>query len=369
MKILFINSVCGIRSTGRIVAETAEKYLSQGCEVRIAYGRETSPQKYQSISYKICDEVGVRINALRARLFDNEGFNAIRQTKKFLKWANDYNPDVLWLHNLHGYYINIELLFEWIKSRPNMEVRWTLHDCWTITGHCSHFDYARCERWKTTCQKCKQKLEYPTSWFYDNSKRNFTRKKELFTNIEKMTIYTPSYWLASLVNESFLSGYCCEVVHNQIDLDIFKPTSGDFRKNNNLENKKIVLGVSSVWNRKKGYYDFLNLANMLDDSYVVVMVGLSTKQVKQVKKKGIVGLERTNSVSQLAEVYTTSNVFVNLTYEDTYPTVNLEAQACGTPCITYRTGGSVESVPENNIIKQGDLEGIVKKIQEICAEV
>ena len=367
MKLLLINSVCGIRSTGRIVTDIAEEYISKGYECRIAFGRENVPSKYENISYRIGSEVNVKVNALKARIFDNEGFNAKGETKKFIKWANDYNPDVLWLHNLHGYYINIDLLFNWIKSRPHMEVRWTLHDCWAFTGHCAHFDFVKCDRWKSQCFSCPQKKEYPTSVIADCSKRNFERKQEAFCGVKNMTLITPSHWLAELAENSFLNEYIIEVVHNKIDKKVFKPTYGDFRSLFNLQNRKIVLGVSSVWNPKKGFDDFIKLAEMLPDPYTVVMVGLSSRQLQSLPSN-IVGIERTNSVSQLAEIYTAADVFVNLTYEDNYPTVNLESQACQTPCLTYRTGGSVESVPPEFVVEQGDLTAMISKIRNICLE-
>ena len=188
MKVLFINSVCGIRSTGRIVSDLADHYMSQGHEVKIAYGREAAAEKYAHISYRIGTDADVKINALKARLLDNDGFNALRQTKKFIEFANDYNPDVLWLHNLHGYYINIDLLFDWIKQRPEMRILWTLHDCWSLTGHCAHFDYAKCSRWKDGCGNCPQKNVYPASWILDRSRENYRRKKAAFCGVEDLTL-------------------------------------------------------------------------------------------------------------------------------------------------------------------------------------
>lgn len=367
MKVLFINCVCGIRSTGRIVTDLAESYLQQGHEVKIAYGRETVPEKYKDISYRIGSETNVRVNALKARLLDNEGLNCRLQTKKLIKWANDYNPDVVWLHNLHGYYINIELLFSWIKSRPSMEVRWTLHDCWAFTGHCAHFTGIGCVQWKEQCVRCALRQRYPKSLFKDNCKSNYQRKKRSFTGVQQMRLIVPSHWLGNLVKESFLREYPVEVMHNRIDTTVFKPTEGSFRKQYHLENKKVVLGVASTWDDSKGYSDFLKLSELLDDSYRIVMVGVSKQQCKTLPAK-IVGIPRTDSAAQLAEIYTAADVFVNLTYEDTYPTVNLEAQACGTPCLTYRTGGSVESVAAENVAEQGNLTDMIAKIQRICME-
>ena len=363
MKVLLINSVCGIRSTGRIATDIAQEYMTQGHTCMIAYGRGEVPEKYKSISYRIGSGLDVKLNGLKARFLDNEALNAKKETEKFIEFANNYNPDLLWLHNLHGYYINIELLFNWIKSRPAMKVRWTLHDCWAFTGHCAHFSLIGCEKWKTGCFSCSQSKEYPASFLSDNSRDNYLRKKNAFTGVNDMTIITPSYWLADLVKQSFLKEYPIEVIHNTIDTDVFKPTKGDFREKYSLKDKFIILGVASAWGDKKGLSDFVELSDLLSDDYAVVLVGLTKKQAAKLKGN-IVVIERTDSKEELASIYTAADLFLNLTYEDNYPTVNLEAQACGTPCITYRTGGSVESVPEENIIEQGDIQGVITKIKE-----
>ncbi len=358
MRVLLINSVCGVGSTGRICTDLAKEFESQGHEVKIAYGRQAAPKQFQKYAVRIGDDLDVKLHGLRTRLFDDHGFGSKRATKKFLQWADEYNPDLLWLHNIHGYYINIELLFAWIKSRPNMQMKWTLHDCWAITGHCSHFAFINCEKWQCECNNCQQKKSYPTSLLLDNSKGNFSRKRDLFTNIPNMTIITPSLWLKKMVEKSYLSNYPIQVIHNTIDTQVFRPTPSDFRKRYNLENKKVILGVANVWTEKKGFKDFLRLADMLDDEYKIVLVGVSDSQIRKLPAN-IIGIQRTNSPQELAEIYTAADVFFNPTYEDTYPTVNLEAQACGTTVVTYDTGGCRETVSngEATVVKTGDLHG------------
>jgi len=233
-----------------------------------------------------------------------------------------------------------------------------LHDCWAFTGHCSHFAFAKCNKWKEHCESCPQKGMYPTSLLKDNSYDNFERKKAAFTGVRNMTLITPSKWLGDLVSESFLGEYPVEVKYNTIDTSVFKPTPSDFRKKYGLEDKKIILGVASAWSERKGLYDFIKLSSMLDENYTIVLVGLTEKQLEELPE-GIMGIRRTNSVQELAEIYTAADVFFNPTYEDNYPTTNLEAQACNTPCVTYRTGGSVESVPAENVIEQGELEAFI----------
>jgi len=363
MRILFINAVCGIRSTGRICADLAVQYEKQGYEVKIAYSRETVPPQYQKYAVRIGNKFDVYWHALMTRLFDDRGYWSIVATRKFLKWADKYNPDILWLHNIHDYVINIDMLFNWIKSRPNMQVKWTQHDCWAFTGHCSYFTLAKCNQWKTHCSTCPNYMKFPFDALIKQCSRNFDRKKIAFTGVNNMTLITPSKWLADLVNESFLNDYPVIVNNNSIDYNVFKPTNGSFRIKHNLVGKIILLGVAAVWNARKGLSDFIKLRTMLSDEYAIVLVGLDSKQIKNLPS-GIIGIGRTDSVYELAEIYTTSDYFLNLTYEDNYPTVNLEAQACGTPCITYRTGGSPESVPPENVVNVGDLEAVVSIVQK-----
>ncbi len=367
MRVLEINSVCGIRSTGRIAGEIAEEYEKQGHKVRIAYGRESVPEKYARFARRIGTEAEVRRNALSCRLFDNDGFTARQATREFLNWADEYDPDLLWLHNLHGYYINLKLLFDWIKARPAMEVKWTLHDCWSFTGHCTYFTVAGCDRWKTHCCQCPQKREYPSSYVMDQSSIHFEKKRALFTGIGKMTLITPSRWLADLVRQSFLSDYPVIIRNNTINTDVFKPTQSNIKEKLGLEDKHIVLGVAAQWQTAKGYDDFLALADRLPENYAVVMVGLTAKQREALPKR-IVGIERTNSAGELAALYTAADVFFNPTYEDNYPTVNLEAKACGTKVITYKSGGSPESVEPDCVFEPGDLDAALAKIIAMCEE-
>jgi len=364
VRVLLINSVCGIRSTGKICTDIAREMEVQGHQVKIAYGRETVPEEFLRYAVRIGTDFDTKLSALHTRLTDRHGFSNKSATKKFLKWAEEYNPDLLWLHNLHGYYINVEMLFDWIKSKPHIQVKWTLHDCWAFTGHCAYFTWNKCNQWTDNCLNCRYKTTYPCAFALSNSQNNFKCKREAFTGVKNMTLITPSKWLADLVKCSFLKDYPVEVRHNAIDTSVFKPTPSDFRHNYGLENKKVLLGVASVWDKRKGLEDFIKLSEMLDNHFAFVLVGLSKKQIKKIPE-GIICIERTNSSRELAQIYTASDVFLNLTYEDNYPTVNLEAQACGTPCITYKTGGSVESVPNENVAEQGNLDDVVRIINRI----
>ncbi len=349
MRILLINSVCGIRSTGRICTDIADKLSAEGHEVKIAYGREEVPEKHQKYAVKIGSNMDQRLHGIRTRLLDEHGFASKKATEKFLQWADAFNPDMVWLHNIHGYYINIELLFTWIKKRPDMQVKWTLHDCWAFTGHCSYFTMVKCEQWKTHCSYCSQKARYPSSILKDNCENNFDRKKAAFTGVKNIALITPSQWLANLVKLSFLGEYPVEVHYNTIDTTVFKPTPSDFRAKYALQNKKIILGVASVWDERKGLGDFIKLSEIIGDRYAIVLVGLSEKQIKKLPQK-IIAISRTNSAKELAKIYTAADVFFNPTYEDNYPTVNLEAEACGTPVVTYRTGGAPETIHRDDSV-------------------
>ena len=364
MKYLLINSLCGIRSTGKICADLATTLSKEGHEVKIAYGRGDVPEKYKSYSVKIGTEIDTKLHAVQTRIFDTHGFASKKTTLNFLKWADRFDPDVLWLHNLHGYYINVEILFVWIKSRPQMKVNWTLHDCWSFTGHCSHFLVAKCEQWKNHCQKCVQKKAYPSSYFIDNCKKNFERKKIAFTNVNNMKLITPSQWLANLVKQSYLKEYAVEVHYNTIDQSVFKPTPSNFREKYGLQKKIVILGVASNWNERKGLYDFEKLSTMLDDRYTVVLVGLTKKQINRISNN-IIAIEHTNNAQELAEIYSAADIFFNPTYEDTYPTVNLEAEACGIPVITYKTGGAPETLKDfrSTVVEVGCISDVLQVIQ------
>lgn len=358
MRVLLINAVCGIRSTGRICSDIARKMESEGHEVLIAYGRESVPEAEQYHAVRIGGTAGVYGHALMAKVFDLRGKGSRLATKRFLRRADEFDPDILWLHNIHDYFINIELLFDWIKSRPSMEVRWTQHDCWAFTGGCMHFLRSGCEGWKIDCGNCprgKKKL-LP---LVNRSKSALALKKRLFTGIPSMTLITPSAWLAGLVKQSFLKDYEVQVVHNTIDTSVFRPTVGDFRKKNGIGDKIMILGVASAWGAGKGLGDFIKLAARLDDRYRIVLVGLKEEQLKTLPEN-ILGIGRTDSPRALAEIYTAADVFFNPTYEDNYPTVNLEAEACGTRVITYDTGGCKETLhrPDSLVIPVGSWESL-----------
>ncbi|WP_346848495.1 glycosyltransferase [uncultured Clostridium sp.] len=366
MKVLQINSVCGFGSTGRIATDLYKVLEKEGHECVIAYGRGTTPEGIKSI--KIGTDLDNYLHVAKTRIFDKHGFGSTKATKEFIKKVEEYNPDTIHLHNIHGYYINIEILFEYLK-RSKKHVVWTLHDCWAFTGHCSHFDYVDCDKWRIGCRSCSQKKEYPSSILYDNSQCNYEKKKELFTSLDNVTIITPSKWLANLVKQSFLGKYQVKVINNGIDLEVFKPTENTFRNKFYLEDKFIILGVASVWKERKGLKYLVELAKKLDSSYKVVIVGVTEKQKNELPNN-IIGITRTNNIHELAEIYSTADVFINPTLEDNFPTTNLESLACGTPVITFNTGGSGESLNESCgiVVEKGDVKLVTKCIMNFSKE-
>lgn len=362
MKILMINVVCGIRSTGRICTDLATALEAQGHEVKIAYGRENLPEQFQKYAVRIGSDLDVKLHGVKARLFDAAGFGSKAATKRFIQWVKEYDPDVIHMHNIHGYYINIEVLFDYLKT-CGKKIIWTLHDCWAFTGHTAYCDVVDCQKWRTSCGQCPLINEYPKS-IIDRSHYNWARKKKAFTDIPNMTVVTPSEWLAGLVRQSFLGQYHIEVIKNGIDTSKFKPTETDFRRKHHLEDKTILLGVATSWDDMKGYSDYITLSEMLDDSYQIVLVGLTEQQLRTVPKN-ILGIQRTAGVEELAGIYSTADYYLNLSYCENYPTTNLEAIACGTPVITYNTGGSPESaVIYGMVVEKGQIDDVVKTMDE-----
>lgn len=353
MKILIINSDCGSGSTGRIAYQIADSVIRNGGDSRIVYGRSYYEKSCNVPTYRIGTDLGVKIHALLSRITDRQGFFSKRATKKLLKYINIYKPDIINLHNIHGYYIHIPTLFKFLE-KYDKPVVWTLHDCWSFTGHCAYFEYIGCEKWEKGCFKCPQIRNYPKSCIFDNSKKNWIDKKLYFCSIKKMILISPSQWLADLVKQSYLKKYPIRVINNGIDINIFKKIKTNWKEENSI-NKPIVLACASKWDERKGLDDILQLAKKLIQ-YQFVIVGLSKSQTKNISKN-IICFARTENILELVKIYNAADVFINPTYEDNYPTVNLEAISCGTPVITYRSGGSHECINQNigMVVDRGNI--------------
>ena len=364
MTVLMINVVCGIRSTGRICTDLATELEAQGHEVKIAYGREDVPEQFQKYAVRIGTDFDVKFHGIKARLFDGCGWGSKKATERFIEWVKEFNPDVIHLHNIHGYYINVEVLFNYLRTCEK-KIIWTLHDCWAFTGHSAFCDAVNCEKWITGCDNCPNMKEYPAS-FTDHSKKNWEKKKQLMQMIPNLYIVTPSKWLAGLVRKSFLEQYPVTVIHNGIDTSQFFPLQNDFREYYRIADKFVLLGVATAWDEMKGLSDYLKLASLLGDDYQVVLVGLTKEQIERLPSN-VVGIERTNSVRELSYIYSSADLYLNLSYCENYPTVNLEAVACGTPVLTYNTGGSPESAQAGIVVPKGDLNAVVEAVMK-CRE-
>ena len=341
MKYLFLKSVAGFGSTGRIAAEKCRELMAAGHECVLAFGREKA--NCDDIrTVQIGSSLDYKLHGLRCRLLDDHGFGSKAATRRFLEWVRQYDPDVIWLHNLHGYYVHIGLLFDYLRT-CGKKVIWTLHDCWAFTGHCAYFDFAGCDKWKTGCHNCPQKKAYPASMGRDGSRGNYEKKRQLFTGIPNLKLIVPSYWLENRVKQSFLKEYPVEVVYNTIDRSVFKPTPGNFREKYGLEGKMILLGVASVWDDRKGLKDFLALSKLLDDRYKIVLIGLTENQITGLPDN-ILGLPRTNNLQELVQAYTAADVFLNPSVEETFGMTAMEARCCGTEAIVYQDTACEEIV-------------------------
>jgi len=358
MKVLQINSVSGYGSTGRIVREIGEKIVASGGESYVAYGRK--PEWAEKEAIRIGGNWSCLMHGLRSRLTDGQGWGSEKATFDFIAGIRHIRPDIIHLHNLHGYYLNIRVLFEFL-AEAGLPVIWTLHDCWPLTGHCTHFAYQGCEKWLTGCGGCPQLRSYPASWT-DRSAWNYRLKSGLFAAVRDMTVVPVSYWLGNIVRKSVLQQYPVEVIQNGIDTEVFRPVIGNIRERYGIGERFMILGVTNDWCRQKGLEDFRRLNEWIDSrKYVIVLVGLTAAQIRDLPRE-VIAVGRTKDVRELAAFYSAADVFVNLTWEDTFPTTNLEALACATPVITYRTGGSVEAVtPETGfVVDQGDLRALCR---------
>lgn len=360
MKIVMINSVT-YGSTGKIMLQLAEMARAAGHEAYVCYPKGRHNPRVIENAIPIGGRFSEDLHLILGRITGLNGCFSRVATWRFLRKLKKLKPDVIHLHNLHNCYINLKLLFAYIK-KENIPVIWTLHDCWAFTGHCPHFEMVGCDKWKTGCRKCPQYRAYPQS-YVDRSKLLYRYKKEWFTGVKELTIVTPSKWLADLVKQSFLKEYPVRVIHNGIDLEIFKPTESDFRKKYGCEGKIILLGVAFGWGRRKGLDVFIRLAEDLDDRFQVVLVG-TDPNVDQQLPENIISIHKTQAQHELAEIYSAADAVINPTREDNYPTVNMEAIACGIPVITFNTGGSPESVPEvvGAVVEKEDYSALLMEI-------
>ncbi len=363
VKTAFVNTVSGYGSTGRLIDQLSRM---DGIQGKIYYGRKKNLSDMDS--YRMTDFFGNVNQALQTFLFDKHAFCNRKETERMIEDLKQFAPDLIHLHNLHGYYLDAEVLFEYLQS-VDTPVIWTLHDCWSFTGHCSHYETIGCDQWKTLCHDCPQLDQYPITFNGKHVAENYERKKKLFTSLgDRLHIAVPSQWLADQVRESFLGNTDCTVVANGISLDTFQPRPSEFKKKHHIENRFLVTACASIWTKKKGLDQLVELAKMMPERSVLCVIGVTKSQIRMFQKTAIC-IERTDNAMQLAEIYTASDVFVNPTLEETFSLVNVESQACGCPVITYRSGGSVEMITGKTgvIVNKNDLAGMRDTIERMAS--
>lgn len=356
-------------STGRIVQEIGELAMAHGWESYIAYSRGRDgmmPCKSQTVP--VGGKMSVAWHGLMTRLFDRHGLASEQATRELVERMEDLQPDVIHLHNIHGYFLHYPTLFRYLAG-IKIPVVWTIHDCWAYTGHCYYYSFAGCQKWKSGCGNCPQRRLFPTSWWKDRSAQNFADKRAAFTSLPKgrLTVVPVSGWMKDEMLQSFMGKCRFKVIHNGINLGVFAPYDDDeIRYKYHIYQEHVLLAVASIWCREKGWDDLMRLAAMLRKDEVLVMVGVTEEQRRQLPKN-VVGICRTDNVDELAQLYSLAEVFLNPTWQDNYPTVNLEAIACGTPVVTYHTGGSIEAVTSRTgmVVEQGDVEAMLDAARTI----
>ncbi len=363
MRVLQIN-IFGNLSTGKIAVDIYRTLISNGDDGIIAYARNQIAEGIPHIV--IGNKISIYLDGFMTRLTDRAGFFSKKSTIKLIKSIDDYNPDIIHLHNIHGYYINVPILFEYLH-KCGKPVVWTLHDCWSFTGHCCYYSMANCEKWQTECCNCEQLRSYPASFFIDQSKRNYNDKKQMFLSLSNLHLVCVSEWLEREVKKSFLQDIPCTVIHNGIDTDIFRPVESGFREKHGLVNKKIILGVASTWDTRKGLQDFIELSNRLGDDYTIVLIGLNERE-KRCLPRNILGIGRTDGPEELAGIYSTADVLLNASVEETFGLPTIEALACGTPAVVYNCTGLPETIKDGDgfVVEPHNYDEVIEKIDYIC---
>lgn len=356
MRVAIINSVCGIGSTGKICVGLSKMLKENGITNRIFY---FSGNNSYNLASKCSLNLYVKIQAFKSRIFGTYGFNSKLSTYYLIRQLKEFAPDIVHIHNIHGHDVNLNILIKWLKKNK-IKIVWTLHDCWTFTGYCTYFSLCECDKWEFGCDRCPQKRKY--SWFFDNSRNNYNKKKELLR--DGITYVTPSVWLRDIAKRSFLKDARIEVIYNGINTEIFYCC-----KDTVQHSKKVILGVAFGWSDRKGLDTFIELAKRLDQRFEILLVGTDSEVEKRLPKS-IRTIRKTKSQEELAEIYSNSDVLVNPTKEEVFGMVNAEALACGLPVITYRTGGAPEAIDNKSgcVVEYGDIDTLVKTIKYVCME-
>ena len=363
-KLLQINPVVRQNtSTGRIMREIGELAMAHGWESYIAYsgGRDGLPA-HSSHLLPVGNKWSVVWHAVMTRLFDAHGLASKRATRQLIRQIEKLDPDIIHIHNVHGYWLHYPLFFDYLR-KSGKPVIWTVHDCWLYTGHCYHYSFVRCDKWKTGCGRCPQKSSFPATWFWDRSAANWRDRQAAFTSLPKMTFVPVSAWIRHEMASSFLAGQSFRIIRNGIDLKVFRPEAAEKAR------ETCYLAVAGIWLEEKGFPDLVQLAALLHEDERLMLVGRMTEAQKRRMPESVSLVERTEDVQALASLYARATVLLNPTLQDNYPTVNLEAIACGTPVVTYRTGGSIEAITEETgrVVPQGDVAAMLAAAREFAA--
>ncbi len=367
MRVFQLNTFCGVKSTGRIAAEIAKLVQADGGECRIGYGVQGISPDSEPFAYRIGTPMERKVHGAIRKLTDAEGYGSHWGTRRLIQEMDCFAPDVIHLHNLHGCYVNLSLLFGYL-TQTKKPVVWTLHDCWPFTGHCAYFDYVNCRRWQSQCRNCPQKTSYPICVGPSGARRNFHHKKRLFTQVDRLTFVAPCQWMTKPLRQSFLAKYPVRVIANGVNLEVFRPISSTIASRYGINGRKIVLAVAAEWDERKGLRYLIEAAQKLGTEYCFVVIGLSESQIAALPKQ-MLGIAHTQNQQELAAWYTAADCLANPTLEDNMPMVNLEALACGTPVAVFETGGCPEAVGECGIVTpQGDLDAFCKAIDQLCRQ-
>lgn len=360
MNIVQINATCGSGSTGKICVSVSELLNKNNVPNSIIYSNGHSD--YPN-GIKVGCNVYIKFQAFYSRILGNYGFNSFLATKKIIRLLDQLKPDIVHLHNLHSHNCNIGKVLDFLRKK-RIKIFWTFHDCWAFTAYCPYFDISKCDYWKTECHNCCQRKSY--SWFFDRSRYLYKKKKDAMTELD-LTIITPSQWLADQVKMSFLKDYPVKVINNGMDLSVFKPTESGFRDRYGLVGKNVVLGVAFGWGLRKGLDVFIELSKRLPENYSIVLVGTDDR-VDTTLSANIIPIHRTQNQTELAEIYTAADVFANPTREEVLGHVNIESLACGTPVVTFKTGGSPECIDETcgSVVDCDDVDAMESEIRRIC---
>jgi len=362
MKLLQISIEVNSGSVGRIAEQIGQVVLERGWESHITYARNNNPSKSQVI--KIGNKFDIYTHGIETRIFDNHCLSSTTSTRDLVERIKEINPDIIHLHHLHGYFINMEVLFDYLKE-SKIPVVWTFHDCWAFTGHCVHFDFVGCNKWKTQCYDCEQKKEYPASLLFDRSRQNYIDKERIFNLVQNLTIVSVSKWLSEKVSESFLKNHESRIIYNGVDLERFYPKDSRDKIDalHGTKDKFLLLGVATTWDSRKRLVDFIELCDSLNDTFAIILIGLSNEQIRKLPAK-IIGLSRTENQDELCDFYSASDLYLNLSVEETFGLTTAEALACGTPSIVYNSTACPELIDDNTgfIVEKLNINELVDKI-------